>query len=51
MSTDSVPDLRARLENLGTSTLSDALDKLGLAGGAAASDVLGRDYEDILDEH
>jgi regulator of RNase E activity RraA len=32
MSTDSVPGLRARLEHLGTSTLSDALDKLGLAG-------------------
>jgi regulator of RNase E activity RraA len=34
MSTDPVPDLRAQLENLGTSTLSDALDKLGLAGAA-----------------
>jgi 4-hydroxy-4-methyl-2-oxoglutarate aldolase len=32
MTTDSASDLRARLGNLGTSTLSDALDKLGLGG-------------------
>jgi regulator of RNase E activity RraA len=32
MTTDPASDLRARLGNLGTSTLSDALDKLGLSG-------------------
>jgi 4-hydroxy-4-methyl-2-oxoglutarate aldolase len=32
MTTDPALDLQARLGNVGTSTLSDALDKLGLAG-------------------